>query len=66
MLSSGLLIRCFLSALSASNLEACWFQIVEGFRGALLADTNSGSSLSIEGQQEEENFDLALLSEPLL
>ncbi|KAL8279821.1 hypothetical protein RQP46_007671 [Phenoliferia psychrophenolica] len=48
--------------LPSAVLEGIWRQLVEGYRGALLADTaNHGHSMTTEDLHEEENFDLALL-----
>ncbi|KAK4704567.1 hypothetical protein P7C70_g1641, partial [Phenoliferia sp. Uapishka_3] len=48
--------------LSSVTFEGIWRQIVDGYRGALLADTaTQRHSMSAEGLHEEENFDLALL-----
>ena len=46
--------------LGPAEAEPVWAQVVEGFRGALLAD-GPESEPSIEDRHEEENFDLALL-----
>ncbi|KAM0751477.1 hypothetical protein T439DRAFT_287566 [Meredithblackwellia eburnea MCA 4105] len=48
--------------LPAATLEGIWRQIVDGYRGALTADSSHhGESFSTEELHEEENFDLALL-----
>ncbi|KAI5479516.1 endosomal peripheral membrane protein [Pseudohyphozyma bogoriensis] len=49
--------------LPTATFEGIWRHIVDGFRGALLADSNaSAEHHSAEEQHEEENFDLALLA----
>ncbi|KAF8129901.1 hypothetical protein EV363DRAFT_1399707 [Boletus edulis] len=45
-------------AISDTRVEAIWRQIIEGFRGGILA----GLTFSLEEQESEENFDLALIS----
>lgn len=48
--------------ISDARVEAIWRRIVEGFRGAILADCSAAEALSLEEQEAEENFDLALIS----
>ncbi|KAH7886558.1 hypothetical protein F5I97DRAFT_1868110 [Phlebopus sp. FC_14] len=48
--------------ISDSRTEAIWRQIIEGFRGGILADCCAAENLSLEEQEAEENFDLALIS----
>ncbi|KAF8666808.1 C-terminal region of Mon2 protein [Rhizoctonia solani] len=47
---------------SDSRIEAIWRQIIDVFRGGLLADCSTAESLPLDVQDAEENFDLALLS----
>ncbi|KZT05808.1 uncharacterized protein LAESUDRAFT_779842 [Laetiporus sulphureus 93-53] len=42
--------------------EAIWRQIVDTFRGGILADCSPADSFPLDVQEEEENFDLALLA----
>ncbi|CUA76100.1 Protein MON2 homolog [Rhizoctonia solani] len=51
-----------LDAVSNSRIEAIWRQIIDVFRGGLLADCSAAESLPLDVQDAEENFDLALLS----
>ncbi|KAI6043590.1 hypothetical protein EDC04DRAFT_668532 [Pisolithus marmoratus] len=48
--------------ISAARVEAIWSRIIEGFRGGILADCSAAEALSLEEQEVEENFDLALIS----
>ncbi|KAF8435407.1 hypothetical protein L210DRAFT_3453035 [Boletus edulis BED1] len=49
-------------AISDTRVEAIWRQIIEGFRGGILADCSLAETFSLEEQESEENFDLALIS----
>ncbi|KAF9222197.1 hypothetical protein BS17DRAFT_195192 [Gyrodon lividus] len=49
-------------AIPDSRVEAIWRQIIEGFRGGILADCSAAENLDLEEQEAEENFDLALIS----
>ncbi|KAG8763600.1 hypothetical protein FRC11_000859 [Ceratobasidium sp. 423] len=49
-------------AVSDARVEAIWRQIIDVFRGGLLADCSAAESLPLDVQDAEENFDLALLS----
>ncbi|KAF9233451.1 guanine nucleotide exchange factor in Golgi transport N-terminal-domain-containing protein [Melanogaster broomeanus] len=49
-------------AVSDNRIEAIWRQIIEGFRGGILADCSATENLSLEEREVEENFDLALIS----
>ncbi|KAF9232399.1 hypothetical protein BU15DRAFT_81311 [Melanogaster broomeanus] len=51
-----------LPAVSDNRIEAIWRQIIEGFRGGILADCSATGNLSLEEREVEENFDLALIS----
>ncbi|KAG9312399.1 guanine nucleotide exchange factor in Golgi transport N-terminal-domain-containing protein [Chiua virens] len=48
--------------ISDTRVEAIWRQIIEGFRGGILADCSLAETFSLEEQEVEENFDLALIS----
>ncbi|QRW03962.1 dimerization and cyclophilin-binding domain of Mon2 [Ceratobasidium sp. AG-Ba] len=52
----------FTESVSDSRIETIWRQIVDVFRGGLLADCSAAESLPLDLQDAEENFDLALLS----
>ncbi|KAI9456737.1 hypothetical protein HD554DRAFT_2177996 [Boletus coccyginus] len=49
-------------AVSNTWVEAIWRQIINGFRGGILADCSLVETFSLEEQEMEENFDLALIS----
>ncbi|KZT66278.1 hypothetical protein DAEQUDRAFT_470892 [Daedalea quercina L-15889] len=42
--------------------EGIWRQIIETFRGGILADCSAAESLPLDVQEAEENFDLALVA----
>ncbi|KAF9484605.1 hypothetical protein BDN70DRAFT_825412 [Pholiota conissans] len=44
------------------RIEGIWRQILDVFRGGILADCSSTESFSLEVQEAEENFDLALIA----
>jgi len=44
-----------------ARIEGIWRQIIEVFRGGILADCSVADSFSLEVQESEENFDLALI-----
>ncbi|KAM0789810.1 hypothetical protein ACM66B_006661 [Microbotryomycetes sp. NB124-2] len=48
-------------SLPKSSFEGIWTQIIDGFKGALLADVNLAIDQSYEDSRLEENFDLSLL-----
>ncbi|KAG6333293.1 hypothetical protein ID866_5795 [Astraeus odoratus] len=48
--------------ISDARVEAIWRRIIEGFRGGILADCSAAETFSLEEQETEENFDLALIS----
>ncbi|CAE7121297.1 unnamed protein product [Rhizoctonia solani] len=50
------------AVVSNSRIEAIWRQIIDVFRGGLLADCSAAEALPLDVQDTEENFDLALLS----
>ncbi|KAF7985483.1 hypothetical protein HWV62_5261 [Athelia sp. TMB] len=43
------------------RIEGMWRQIIDVFRGGILADCSVAESFSLEVQEAEENFDLALI-----
>ncbi|KZP24026.1 hypothetical protein FIBSPDRAFT_785328 [Athelia psychrophila] len=44
------------------RIEGMWRQIIDVFRGGILADCSVADSFSLEMQEAEENFDLALIA----
>ncbi|KAG2050060.1 hypothetical protein BDR06DRAFT_960556 [Suillus hirtellus] len=48
--------------ISDTRIEGIWRQIIEVFRGGILADCTAIESFSLEDQEAEENFDLSLIS----
>ncbi|OJA16091.1 hypothetical protein AZE42_05645 [Rhizopogon vesiculosus] len=48
--------------ISDTRVEGIWRQIIEVFRGGILADCTVIEALSLEDQEAEENFDLSLIS----
>jgi len=44
------------------RVEGIWRQVIESFRGAILADCSTAEILPLEVQQAEESFDLALIA----
>ncbi|KAG1789692.1 uncharacterized protein HD556DRAFT_1433599 [Suillus plorans] len=46
--------------ISDTRIEGIWRQIIEVFRGGILADCTAIESFSLEDQEAEENFDLSL------
>ncbi|KZS95343.1 hypothetical protein SISNIDRAFT_452743 [Sistotremastrum niveocremeum HHB9708] len=50
------------SDIPAERIEAIWHQLIDGFRGGLLADCSVAESFPLEVQEQEENFDVQLLA----
>ncbi|KAJ7641694.1 hypothetical protein FB45DRAFT_900796 [Roridomyces roridus] len=48
-------------AISDEHIEGIWRQILDVFRGGILADCSTAEAFSLEVQEAEENFDLALI-----
>ncbi|KAI0690366.1 hypothetical protein BC835DRAFT_1365030 [Cytidiella melzeri] len=46
----------------SDRVEGIWRQVVESFRGAILADCSTADNFPLEMQQQEESFDLALIA----
>ncbi|KAF9810712.1 hypothetical protein IEO21_06846 [Rhodonia placenta] len=46
----------------ADRQEGVWRQVIETFRGGILADCSASEGLALEAQEAEENFDLALIA----
>ncbi|KAF8579144.1 hypothetical protein K439DRAFT_1394877 [Ramaria rubella] len=55
-------IQRFGDDISDERVEGIWHQILDVFRGGLLADCSAAISLPLAEQEAEENFDLALLA----
>ncbi|KAH7907589.1 hypothetical protein BJ138DRAFT_1137471 [Hygrophoropsis aurantiaca] len=45
-----------------ARIEGIWRQIIEVFRGGILADCSTAENFPLEVREAEENFDLALIS----
>ncbi|EKM74882.1 hypothetical protein AGABI1DRAFT_65220 [Agaricus bisporus var. burnettii JB137-S8] len=45
------------------RVEGVWRQILDGFRGAILADCSAALSFPLDVQTQEEDFDMAVLKE---
>ncbi|EIW78018.1 hypothetical protein CONPUDRAFT_146079 [Coniophora puteana RWD-64-598 SS2] len=48
--------------LPPERIEAIWRQMIDIFRGGILADCSVAETFSLETQETEENFDLSLIS----
>ncbi|KAJ3975915.1 hypothetical protein EV361DRAFT_886314 [Lentinula raphanica] len=55
-------IVMFDEELSSERLEGIWRQIIDVFRGGILADCSAAEGFALDVQDEEENFDLALIA----
>jgi hypothetical protein len=55
-------IAAFGDRISDTRVEGIWRQIIEVFRGGILADCTATEGFSLEDQEAEENFDLSLIS----
>ncbi|EGO23125.1 hypothetical protein SERLADRAFT_439867 [Serpula lacrymans var. lacrymans S7.9] len=44
------------------RIEGIWRQVIEVFRGGILADCSAAENFSLDVQEAEENFDLALIA----
>ncbi|KII84914.1 hypothetical protein PLICRDRAFT_179240 [Plicaturopsis crispa FD-325 SS-3] len=44
------------------RIEGIWRQVIDVFRGGILADCSAVENMSLEEQESEENFDLALIA----
>ncbi|TFK71822.1 hypothetical protein BDN72DRAFT_409999 [Pluteus cervinus] len=55
-------VKAFGEALPDERVEGIWHQILDVFRGGILADCTAAESLSLEEQEVEENFDLVLIA----
>ncbi|KAF8639344.1 hypothetical protein AX17_001563 [Amanita inopinata Kibby_2008] len=47
--------------ISDERIEGIWRQILDVFRGGILADCSHAESFTLEAQEAEENFDLSLI-----
>jgi hypothetical protein len=55
-------MAAFGDRISDTRVEGIWRQIIEVFRGGILADCTATEGFSLEDQEAEENFDLSLIS----
>ncbi|KAG1868360.1 hypothetical protein DFJ58DRAFT_698074 [Suillus subalutaceus] len=55
-------VAAFGDRISDTRVEGIWRQIIEVFRGGILADCTATEGFSLEDQEAEENFDLSLIS----
>lgn len=51
-----------LDDIGAEHVEAIWRQVLDVFRGAILADCSPVEALTLDEQEAEENFDLSLVA----
>ncbi|KAJ6510816.1 hypothetical protein C8R45DRAFT_1207663 [Mycena sanguinolenta] len=49
------------SVIPDEHVEGIWRQVLDVFRGGILADCSATESFPLEKQEEEENFDLSLI-----
>ena len=58
------IISCLIivSEIVDEHVEGVWRQIIETFRGGILADCSTADSFPLEVQEAEESFDLALVA----
>ncbi|KAK7039339.1 protein MON2 [Favolaschia claudopus] len=49
------------SVIPDEHIEGIWRQVLDVFRGGILADCSATETFPLEKQEEEENFDLALI-----
>ncbi|KAJ3930574.1 MAG: hypothetical protein NXY57DRAFT_300956 [Lentinula lateritia] len=55
-------VIAFDEEISDERLEGIWRQIIDVFRGGILADCSTAESFPLDIQEEEENFDLSLVA----
>ncbi|KAF8626562.1 hypothetical protein AX15_004804 [Amanita polypyramis BW_CC] len=55
-------MKCLGQVISDERVEAIWRQILDVFRGGILADCSQAESFSLELQESEETFDLSLIN----
>ncbi|KAI9452204.1 hypothetical protein F5148DRAFT_1237059 [Russula earlei] len=48
--------------LSPVRVESTWRQVIDVYRGGILADRSAADGFSLSEQEEEENFDLSLIT----
>ncbi|KAI0824392.1 hypothetical protein BC628DRAFT_1379334 [Trametes gibbosa] len=58
----GLHVRKLQIDITADRIEGIWRQVVDTFRGGILADCSAAEHFSLDVQEEEENFDLSLVA----
>ncbi|KAI0263538.1 hypothetical protein BC834DRAFT_827343 [Gloeopeniophorella convolvens] len=50
------------SKLPDARVESIWRQVIDVYRGGILADCSAADNLTFSEQEEEENFDLSLIT----
>ncbi|OJT09170.1 Protein MON2 -like protein [Trametes pubescens] len=55
-------VRKLQSNIAAEHVEGIWRQVVDTFRGGILADCSAAEHFPLDTQEEEENFDLSLVA----
>ncbi|KAI0668157.1 hypothetical protein C8Q78DRAFT_980256 [Trametes maxima] len=55
-------VRALQSDIPADRVEGIWRQVVDTFRGGILADCSAAEHFSLDVQESEENFDLSLIA----
>ncbi|KAI0086033.1 guanine nucleotide exchange factor in Golgi transport N-terminal-domain-containing protein [Irpex rosettiformis] len=58
----GIQIQKLNETVSSERVEGIWRQVIESFRGAILADCSAAENLPLETQHQEESFDLSLIA----
>ncbi|KAL1725821.1 guanine nucleotide exchange factor in Golgi transport N-terminal-domain-containing protein, partial [Schizophyllum commune] len=55
-------MKAHLEDIGAEHVEGIWRQVLDVFRGAILADCSPAEELPLDEQEAEENFDLSLIA----
>ncbi|KAI0354523.1 hypothetical protein OH77DRAFT_1548844 [Trametes cingulata] len=55
-------VRKLQESIPADRVEGIWRQVVDTFRGGILADCSAAEHLPLDVQEAEENFDLSLVA----
>ncbi|KAH9940033.1 uncharacterized protein BXZ73DRAFT_43028 [Epithele typhae] len=58
----GAQMRALRSDIPADRVEGIWRQVVDAYRGGILADCSAIEGFSLDAQEAEENFDLSLVA----
>ncbi|KZT30047.1 hypothetical protein NEOLEDRAFT_1153423 [Neolentinus lepideus HHB14362 ss-1] len=58
----GSQIKAIGTEIPDDRVEGIWHQVIDVFRGAILADCSATESFPLDVQEAEENFDLALIA----